>query len=40
MGERRNADRHLIIVASYAETPIGVSNQRSLFAKRGKVNGW
>ena len=32
--------RHWIIVASYAETPLGVSNQRSLFAKRGKVNGW
>ncbi|MBQ1627097.1 MAG: hypothetical protein II100_06295 [Prevotella sp.] len=25
MGEIKNADRHLIIVASYAETPIGVS---------------
>ena len=25
MGERRNANRHLIILASYAETPIGVS---------------
>ena len=32
--------RHWISVASYAETPLGVSNQRSLFAKRGKVNGW
>ena len=32
--------RHWIIVASYTETPLGVSNQRSLFAKRGKVNGW
>ena len=32
--------RHRIMVASHTETPLGVSNQRSLFAKRGKVNGW
>ena len=27
-----------MIVASYAAVPIGMANQRSLFAKRGKVN--
>ena len=32
--------RHQTKVASHTETPLGVSNQRSLFAKRGKVNGW
>ena len=28
------------MVASHTEKPLGFSNQRSLFAKRGKVNGW
>ena len=35
-----DAFRHRTMVASHTETPLGVSNQRSLFAKRGKVNGW
>ena len=37
---RKDAVRHRTKVASHTETPLGVSNQRSLFAKRGKVNGW
>ncbi|MBQ4210310.1 MAG: hypothetical protein II658_04830, partial [Prevotella sp.] len=32
--------RHEMIVASYAAAPLGAANQRSLFAKRGKVNSW
>ena len=35
-----DAVKHRTKVASHTETPLGVSNQRSLFAKRGKVNGW
>ena len=37
---QNDAFRHRTKVASHTETPLGVSNQRSLFAKRGKVNGW
>ena len=28
------------MVASHTAVPLGTANQRSLFAKRGKVNGW
>ena len=28
------------MVASHTAVPLGTTNQRSLFAKRGKVNGW
>jgi len=37
---KEDAVKHQTKVASHTETPLGVSNQRSLFAKRGKVNGW
>jgi len=32
--------RHQTKVASHTAVPLGTANQRSLFAKRGKVNGW
>ena len=37
---QRGCQRHQTKVASHTEKPLGFSNQRSLFAKRGKVNGW
>ena len=37
---RKDAVRHRTKVASHTAVPMGTANQRSLFAKRGKVNGW
>ena len=37
---RTDAVRHRTKVASHTVVPLGTANQRSLFAKRGKVNGW
>ena len=37
---QRRCQRHQTKVASHTAVPIGTANQRSLFAKRGKVNGW
>jgi hypothetical protein len=37
---KEDADRHQTMVASHTAVPMGTANQRSLFAKRGKVNGW
>ena len=36
----RRCQRHRTKVASHTVVPLGTANQRSLFAKRGKVNGW
>ena len=38
--QEKKCRRHWTMVASHTEKPLGFSNQRSLFAKRGKVNGW
>ena len=37
---QNDAFRHRTKVASHTAVPMGTVNQRSLFAKRGKVNGW
>ena len=37
---QRGCQRHQTKVASHTAVPMGTANQRSLFAKRGKVNGW
>ena len=38
--QEKKCRRHWTMVASHTEKPLVFSNQRSLFAKRGKVNGW